>query len=438
MKPILFTIVSALALSVLPALANGGGYFRGGVERTGTIAGFEPAATGRVRILDEQLDIALGPAEAAVEVRYLMRNETAAKVKVRFGFPVEESFDRSDFVDGPQPGWKEPRNCRDYQLTLAGKPLKARFEPEPPGNRDPRFDGLAGWMVSEATFPAGAEVPVRIRCRSAYPEGAMSVSDDEHRSSRTFRYRLSTGACWAGTIARGRVTVSAAGIDPSEVRVLRPVNRFRKEDGRWVWDFEDLEPTLADDLEIEAAPAENSYMRTEKPGTDGPWVTYVERGGRWMVSHRNYRATASSTLPADGALDYDPANLNDDQWDNAWCEGQPGPGIGAWVELQPQAPKPLAAIELHPGYAKSDALFKANARPKQVRVTLNREHEFSAQVPDRNQPLRIPVSGYAKPVHTVRLTIEEAWPGTRHEDLCISSLALHVRLANQPEVTPAR
>lgn len=437
MKPTLFAIVPALALSAPPAFANGGGYFRGGVVRTGTIAGFEPAATGKVRILDEQLDIAVGPAEAAVEVRYLMRNETAAKVKVRFGFPVLESFDRFD-IPGAQPRWKEPRNCRDYQVTLAGKPLKARFEPEPPGNRDPRFDGLAGWMVSEAAFPAGAEVPVRIRCRSAYPESVVSVSDDERRSSRTFRYRLSTGACWAGTIARGRVTVTAAGIDPSEVRVLRPVNRFRKEDGRWVWDFEDLEPTLADDLEIEAAPAENSYTRSETPGAEGPWVTYVERGGRWMVSHRNYQARASSTLRADGELDYDAANLNDDQWDNAWCEGQPGPGIGAWVELKPQVAKPLAAIEVQPGYAKSDALFKANARPKKVRVTLNGEHQFTAELPDRNESCRIPVSGYAKPVHTLRLTIEEAWKGTRHEDLCVSGISLQVRLAKKPEITPAR
>lgn len=438
MKPGILAACLAALLPAPAALANGGGYSRGGVESTGAIAGFEPAATDKVRILDEQLDIALGPEEATVEVRYLMRNESGTKAKVRFGFPVEESFDRDDFGAKPQPGWKEPRNCRDYQVTVAGKPIKAKFEPEPPGNRDLRFSGLAGWLVSEATFAAGTEVPVRISYRSAYPQSAVSVSDDERRSGRLFSYRLSTGACWAGTIARGRVVVTAAGADPAEVRVLKPVNRFRKDGARWVWDFKDLEPTLADDLQIEVAPEENSYTRTEKPGTDGPWVTYVERGGRWLVSHRNYQASASSTLPADGNLDYEPGNLNDDTWDNAWSEGKPGPGIGEWLELKPQVPKPLVAIEMQPGYVKNDALFQANPRPKKVRVQLNGEHEFIAEIPDRNDNARIPVGGYAKPVHTVRLTFEEVWKGSRFEDLCVSSLALQVRLDKQPQITPAR
>ena len=49
-----------------------------------------------IRILDEKLTVSLGPNDADVEVRYLMRNETRQKVKVRFGFPVEESFDRTN------------------------------------------------------------------------------------------------------------------------------------------------------------------------------------------------------------------------------------------------------------------------------------------------------------------------------------------------------
>ena len=100
---------------IQPLHANGGGYFRGGVESTGDVAGFEPKATENIRMLDEKLTISLGQKEADVEVRYLMRNETNKKVKVRFGFPVEESFD-SDLMGSPDDEKPEVPGCRAARL----------------------------------------------------------------------------------------------------------------------------------------------------------------------------------------------------------------------------------------------------------------------------------------------------------------------------------
>jgi hypothetical protein len=111
--------VFALGFTILthPLHANGGGYFRGGVERAGDVAGFEPKDTEKIRILDEKLIVGLGPKSADVEVRYLMRNETGEKVKARFGFPVEESFDKSDFGGPPEPeGPRQLRYCKNYVI----------------------------------------------------------------------------------------------------------------------------------------------------------------------------------------------------------------------------------------------------------------------------------------------------------------------------------
>ena len=91
------------------AWGNGGGYARGGATG-GDVQGFEPVATEYIRILDEQLTANLGPTEADVTVRYLMRNETNKRVKVKFGFPVDESAD-DDFMGDQgtkQPPLKEP------------------------------------------------------------------------------------------------------------------------------------------------------------------------------------------------------------------------------------------------------------------------------------------------------------------------------------------
>lgn len=55
-------LASGILLATASALlANGGGYFRGGVENTGDVSGFEPKATENIRILDEKLTVKLGP-----------------------------------------------------------------------------------------------------------------------------------------------------------------------------------------------------------------------------------------------------------------------------------------------------------------------------------------------------------------------------------------
>jgi hypothetical protein len=99
------------AILAQPLHANGGGYFRGGVERAGDVAGFEPKETEKIRIMDEKLTVVLGQKSADVEVRYLMRNETDKMVKVRFGFPVEESFDRDIGISGIAGIMRSPRRA---------------------------------------------------------------------------------------------------------------------------------------------------------------------------------------------------------------------------------------------------------------------------------------------------------------------------------------
>ncbi len=425
-------LILAFGALTVSALANGGGYFRGGVTRAGDIEGFEPKSTEHIRILDEKLTVGLGSAEAAVNIRYRMRNETDKKVKVRFGFPVEETFDVNHIgVPEVQTAKKADhlRYCRDYTISAGGAPLEATWKVEKYEGKDSRFNGIAGWLVSEITFAAGEEKPVQIRFHSKYPREVWSVSGSGHADTGVFRYRLSTAACWAGTIGTGRIELRPSGIAPEDLRVLKPVNRFKKQGDSWVWEFQDLEPTLADDLEIEAQPA--IRFRRAEGGNE-----YVQRGERWTMAHTNYRVKASSTLPPDGGLNYAAEQVKNHG--GSWSEGAPGPGIGEWLELQPEVAKPLDAIEIEPGYTKTDELFQANARPKKIGIELNGEHRFTADIPDSKEPRRVAVSGYRKPVKTIRLTIEEVWPGTQHEDLCISRILLHARLDKEPEIQPSR
>ena len=431
-------LILGIAGLIQPVLGNGGGYFRGGVERAGDVAGFEPAETAKIRIVDEKLTVNLGATAADVEVRYLMRNETDQKVKVRFGFPVEELFDRDLMEsDGENVSKKtgDLKYCQNYTIAASGKPITSKWQEEKKPSNDKRFNGIAGWLVSEIAFAAGEEKPVLIRFRSGYPLEEWSVSDDSSSGAALFKYRLSTAACWAGTIGTGKITLKPNGIPSSELKVLKPVNRFKKVGDNWVWEFENLEPTMADDLEIEASPKILTYPARH---ADPPDSYYMSRGDRWSISHVNYQVKASSTLPKDGTLSYEAGNMKKLWSEKTWCEGAPGAGVGEWIELKPEVPKPLTAIEMDPGYFKSDELFQANARPKKVLVKLNDEHSFSVSVPDARTSCWIPIQGYSKPVKKIRLTFQEVWPGSRHEDLCVSSIRLHVRLDKKPKIQPAR
>lgn len=426
--------VIGFAVVIQPAFANGGGYFRGGVKRTGDVAGFEPKETEKIRILDEKLTVALGPKSADVEVRYLMRIETDKKVKVRFGFPVEESFDEDLMTevgkDGPKKT-KQLKYCQNYVITAAGKLVTAKWRGEEQKGDDKRFKGIAGWLVSEVSFDGGEEKPVMIRFRSEYPLQSWNVSEDTSESAGLFRYRLSTAACWAGTIGKGGITLKPAGIDPSELKVLKPVNRFKKEGENWIWNFENLEPTMADDMEIEAHPEIREH-------TDTDTSRYVERGEKWLLTHTNYEVTASSVLPPADDQTYEAANVKSLWANGAWSEGAPGSGMGEWLELKPTIPKPLSAIDIMPGYFKSEGLFMANPRPKKILVLLNDEHRFVANVPDVMEPFRILFTDYAKSVKKIRLTFQEVWPGNKFEDLCVSSVKLEVKLDKKPKIEPVR
>jgi hypothetical protein len=444
-------LVAGLLLAADAAWANGGGYISGGVRATGGVVGFEPVATGHVRILDETLLIRAGRSSAKVEVRYLMRNMTDKKVTVRFGFPIEETTDDNPYRavgEAAPTAHMTPHYCSNYEITARGKALRVRWQAEENPDGDMRFNGLSGWNISEITFAKGEEVPVTIRFDSGYPGSHHFVSETSTTAAGIFRYRLSTAACWHGTIGEGRVILEPDGIDPADIRVIKPVNRFKKEGDRWIWNFSDLEPTLDDDLEIECQPQVNAFghqplARADSEGLPSHlYAEYIDRGGRWSMLHSNYEVKASSTLAPDVDLSYDATNIRNVWEASVWSEGAAGSGEGEWLEITPVAAKPLIEIRIRPGFQDEDAnlqdLFKANARPKQIRMELNGEHKFDVELLDREEEVVIPVRGYNEPVRKIRMTFTGVYPGERFEDLCVTSVRLHARLDREPKLQPQR
>lgn len=432
------------------AAANGGGYDFG-VSFTGAVAPFQAQGTQNVRILEEKLDVALRRTDAAVVVRYTMQNLASSPVTVRFGFPVEAVDDREWLDEETRPPSGEMlrramQQLKGYTVSLNGAPVKAQLVVEPfasgkvkpfPGSAV--LEGIAGWMVSEVAFPAGGPVALEIRYAADHKASDMWVSDDARANPRVFRYRLSTGAVWKGTIAKGTVSLRADGIPADEVEIIEPRDRFHRDGDGWVWTFEELEPTLADDITVRAIPR-YSISGFYGDGDCDSDCGFLEREERYGRAHTAFTAKASSTLRPSSLRSYGPENLARSRVESAWSEGRPGNGIGEWVELRPSTPRPLLAISIFPGFQSSLhlELFEANGRPARVEILLNDEHRFVATLGDARGGQLIPILGYTKPVSKLRITIGEVFPGKKYADTCITRVVLYDLLTEKPEIHHAR
>ncbi len=439
-------------LAALPSLlhANGGGYLRGGLAKSGNVELFEPSGTDQVAILDEELIITPRPQSAAVKIRYQMKNVTDKSVKVEFGFPVEELKQRNLYqAEGKTTKSPAPKleYCRNYHIAISdAKAAAADFRPKPLPTKtipEPRLSGISvpkveGWIVSQASFAAGEEKTITISYDSDYPRDVSWISSRGNVSPGIFNYRLSTGACWEGTIRHGRIIIEPwEFLDPRELRVLKPVNRFEKVGKNWVWEFKDLEPTLADDLLIELEPAISTFEFTGADGITDRSKQNAQRGERWEMAHTNYKVTASSTLPPEGRTSYEADQIKG--W-SCWVEGAPGKGEGEWLELRPDVPSVLRAIQIRPGFARSNStndkaeLFKANARPKRARVQLNGEKVYEIDFEDKSESQRFFLPDYTEPVEKIKITFLEVYPGASFEDLCVSRIELVSGLSKAPKM----
>jgi hypothetical protein len=444
---LLFLLVSFLFLSNSRLFANGGAW-QTGVPVTGNGAASDQKKSTNVTIEDEKLAIDLHQEFAAVEVRYRMKN-TGGQVEQDFFFPVERwaesDGETSDHL---------MLDLQGYVISADGTELKSQNvnakgeQPKP--ETDPSWGEFKAatriWKKSIIPFTQGQTREIRIRYRSPYAANQSSVSDDGHSSEAYFRYSLSPAATWKGPIGKGTITVNYLHPYPEEISIAKPKDRFRKiTDTQFVWEFQNLKPTLDDDMKIVTHPA---YETTPARGEfqvnyeeQKFRAEYVIQGDRYFIQHSDYDAVASSTLPPNGEHKYDAENIKGLESGRAWVEGVEGDGIGESIALTIHRPLPLTAIMIIPGYRASDAtLWSKNNRVAELEITLNGEHTFVAKIPDEKfgELYPIPVRGYAKPVKDMKLVIKAVHHGTKARDTCLSWLEVRAKLEKKPEIQHAR
>lgn len=159
------------------------------------------------------------------------------------------------------------------------------------------------------------------------------------------------------------------------------------------------------------------------------------------TAHRLHprRVTASSFLENGWnkhAQNYLPLYVADDDPATAWVEGAKGTGVGEAIEWWgPELTRAKSfRVFLRNGFQKSDKLYRANARPKKVKLEPLVQGETGPQTTGAAvevelkdvlgwQEVPLPVPGK---VHGVRLTLVSTYPGTSYDDTCLSDLRVYV------------
>ena len=464
-----------LALALLigsgSTLFGNGGAWQAGIPATGNASASKNDRHTDVTIENETLKIDLHPEYADVNVRYRMHN-TGPKVQQDFFFPVErwgkiqtadedresEDIDRYQIsVDGKElkstnvAGPKEERIVETREATSEAKEESSETE-EPAGETtsgdiwQEKVSIIKSWKKSVIPFERNQTRDVTIHYKTRYAENDESVSDDLHIGDATFAYSLSPAATWKGPIGKGKIEINILHPEPKDVSIQKPKDRFKKiSDTRYEWDFENLKPTMADDIRMVAHSKYDSYTTGFSEEDATKRVSYVLKDHQYFLDHTDYDATASSTLAAQGKHNYDVVNIKGDptrETFSPWAEGVEGDGIGENITLNVKRPLPLYGILIQPGYydyGDKEPWLKNN-RVAALEITLNDERTFTETIPDEifQRPYLIRVRDYSKPVTKIKIVIKGVHRGSQFRDTCISLVKLRAPLGKKPEVHGAR
>jgi hypothetical protein len=120
--------------------------------------------------------------------------------------------------------------------------------------------------------------------------------------------------------------------------------------------------------------------------------------------------------PLRSVLDRDPHT--------AWCY-EPVPRVAPRTpEIVFELPAGLVAdeIRLVNGYAKSEALYRANQRVRTLRIVFSNGEEQRASLAERAEIQRVALERPASSL--LRIVLAEVWPGEKYKDLCLSEVDL--------------
>lgn len=431
---LIWTLAGAASL-----YANWGGE-AGGSVATGT---FRPVGTGQVEMLKENLVIRLYRDRAKVEVDYVLHNAGEA-IDVKAGFPSLGV----KIEDEPH------REIEDYSILADGKRVPFTREAGDPAPFKPLYDKrfldnvtngeeipdiiLLDWLVSTVHFNTGETKRIQINYESLYAFSDGGLSEDSDYCDDRFAYLLSTASAWKGPIREGRVTIQAVTVNANKLIIL-PQGRFlRAAKDSFVWEFHDLKPSMADNIQVDL----NNHFSTifnyedNRPEiADGSWYSFEDP--RYYFDSHKYTAQGASS-----GEDYSAANVRDYDRRTEWRTVHQ-PGLGESLKLTTKPRAHISQVGIVPGCGEDKQAWFTHSRIKELVVTVNGKYRVTATLPDEYISFRpdswkgyelVNLPAYPGEATEIQLTIRSVYPGDRDQVTCISEILLRQQLRTRPNV----
>ena len=448
-------IICLIALFSISVFSNWGGGADKGSYGSGN---FKAIGTKNVEIVYEDLTINLYKDRAKVSVEYILKN-TGKTSTIKAGFPCiafEKRYEIENYrikADNKKLKYKTVSGKMFREKTIGDHylPDESLFTNKKYKNTKAKaYSPIYFWFVSKIKMKKGEKKNIKITYDSIYNSKIGGVSDDTDYERDQFRYLLSTGSVWKGPIKKGKITIKGIMIDPADITIKKPKNRFTRQGNVFSWEFTNLEPNKSHDILLLI----NKKMKTrtmvkviDSMSANYEYDWYVISGKDYFFDTQRFNIKASSTLK-DKKHSYHVGNIRDTKKWTSWVEGKKGSGIGESISIKLDEPMKVDYIGIIPGFAKNKTLYYLNNRIKKLTIIVNGKHKIKRKLPDdcytifrTSNPKSyyyIPLGKYKGKAKTIKIIIDAVYKGWKYNDTCISEVILRKNLENKPRFRGAR
>lgn len=145
-----------------------------------------------------------------------------------------------------------------------------------------------------------------------------------------------------------------------------------------------------------------------------------DSGGYQAIPRQDVTVSASSELK-DRYGKYPAVYANDGSSKTTWAEGVSGKGRTEWLEFSFPMHQ-VAGFTIRAGYQKSKDVYRKNARPREIYVSVGDE-EMTVELKDVRKPQTVL---FDRPVSStfLNITLSTFYAGTKYEDTCITEVTV--------------